>query len=237
VTAAVDPQLTRRLAEAGDQPDPLFHVKPSCTLRRCTSTQYALDLCERHYNKQRRIRNARGDGDKIPTLPVRTHVRLLRRRGWTWQQIAAAGRTSVMMLHRVLRGEQPTMRRDKVIRILAIEPVWRRTQVPVPMLGIRRRLDALAWQGWSNRAVARQVGLSEWTIPNTYRHQRITAEVAARIADFYEAHAHQPGPDPAYAKKSRTLGALPAWVWDDDGSIDDPGKRPAGARRERRSIA
>lgn len=201
-----------------------------CSRPRCSTLRYALGLCEFHYGRYRRLQRVSGATDRIPTAPIRKHLRLLRRRGWTWQQIAAAGGTSTTTLHQILRGQKPRMRRDKVGRIVAIPPVWQSTRLAVPMLGTRRRLDALAWQGWSNRRVADQLRLSRFTFSNTYRSHVITAVVAAQVAEFYDRHAHLPGPDPVYAKRARTLGALPAWCWDDD-TIDDPGVRAQGVRR------
>lgn len=199
-----------------------------CTFRGCTEPDYAMRLCYDHYNKQARIRRANGDADKIPTDAVRAHIQLLRWRGWTWAQIAAAGKTSTPTLNRVAAGELATMRRDKTARILAIPATWQHTRTAVPTVGTRRRLSALAWQGWSRPAVARELGMSPWTLGARNRH--IHAFVAAAVAEFYDRHAHLPGPSPAYARKARTLGAIPAAAWDDD-AIDDPRRRPIGVLR------
>jgi hypothetical protein len=194
----------------------------------CSEPVYALKVCLLHYGRVRRLQRANGAADKVPVNEVRAHVQLLRWRGWPWHPIAAAGRTSTGLLHRIMSGEVETLRRDKAARIVAVEPVWKPTQLAVPAHGTRRRLDALAWQGWANVVVARELGLSEWTFPNSRRSMRLTAAVAAAVAGFYDEHAHRAGPNPVFAKKARTMGCLPASVWDEDGSIDNPRQRPQG---------
>ena len=203
-----------------------------CKLPACEDPCYALDMCERHYNKLRRIRRARGAFDHVDAGPTLAHVARLRARGWGWHTIARAGKTSTAMLHRLERGETPTLQQQKAERILAIPPTWQWTRVPVPGVGTRRRLSALAWQGWSGKAVAQQVGLSGWLFYNSAKTDRIEARNAAKIAEFFDRHAYKPGPDPIYAKRARTLGAIPAAAWDDD--IDDPNAVPnLGERRSR----
>lgn len=203
----------------------------------CDEPDYALRLCKGHYEKDARIRQARGDADRVSTDPVRQHVQLLRWRGWSWQQIASAGGSSSMMLHRIMGGGQPLMRHDKVTRLLAVEALWQHSLVAVPMVGTRRRLAALAWQGWSCRRVSAELGICEWTIPNTNRSGLVQARTAARIAGFYDVHAYTTGPDPAYAKRARNRRCLPAWVWDEDGSIEHPATKPAGKVRPGSRVA
>jgi hypothetical protein len=201
----------------------------TCKIRRCTGAYYARNLCERHWAKERRLRKARGLLDRVPAAPVVAHLEVLRRRGWTWHGITAATGVSSWLIGRLQRGEVTTLQREKADRFLAVDPVWQETAVSVPVLGTRRRLASLAWQGWSGREVARRLGMSEWMFTNGIYRGSVEARVAAAVARFYDEHADQPGPNPAYAKKARTQGAIPPAAW--EGDLDDPATRPVGVRK------
>jgi hypothetical protein len=203
-----------------------------CKIRSCSEPYYSRDLCQRHWAKERRLRRARGLLDPVPAAAVVAHLEKLRRRGWTWHRIAAAGRTSPGLLARLRDGEVATLPREKADRMLAIDPVWQETTVSVPFLGTRRRLDSLAWHGWSGTEVARRLGLSAWVFTNGAYTGAVEARVAAAVAHFYDEHADERGPNPAYAKKARTQGAIPPAAW--DGDMDDPHTQPAGVRRSNR---
>lgn len=211
-----------------------MHDTTICSIPNCTDSRYAMAMCERHYAKQRRLRRHRGHLDQIPIEPVVHHLEMLRARGWSWTTIAVTAKTSSMLLARMREGGMSTLRREKADRILAIRATWQNTRVAVPMTGTRRRLDALAWQGWSGAEVARRVGVSVFQFRNSARTGSIEARTAAAVARFFDDNVERPGPNPVFAKKSRTLGAVPAAAW--DGDLDDPASTPDLGARSRFGI-
>ena len=212
------------------QVDPCRAGARRCSRPGCEDAHYALGRCKRHYSKVRAVRRAQGVHAPVAAAPVARHIGLLRARGWTWGAIAERARSSAPVAKSVHAGELATLPREKAARYLAVPATWQRTRVSVSILGTRRRLDSLAWQGWSARAVSARLGLSEYTFPNTNRTGNIEARTAALVADFYERHAYRPGPDPVYAKAARTGGAIPPGAWDDN--LDDPDAQPVLGRHE-----
>lgn len=101
--------------------------------------------------------------------------------------------------------------------------------------GSRRRLQALAVCGWSERALAAKLGGTPRLLARIMAGQpSVTAEIAARISILYDQLWNQSPPGRTKAERiSATLarehasrrGWAPPLAWDDE-EIDDPAAQP-----------
>lgn len=106
-------------------------------------------------------------------------------------------------------------------------------------VGIQRRLQALAWVGWSPALIAKRAGVCEDTINHARnRGTHLNAGYRRRIADLYgELSMTQPPMETVVQR--RAVGNVRSWArrrgfaaplaWDDE-TIDDPATRPRGRR-------
>lgn len=108
----------------------------------------------------------------------------------------------------------------------------------VSTLGTRRRLESLAWLGWSRSQVAARVGIAPTNVARLLSKETMTASLAARFAAVFEELCMTLPTGKAQAiantrNQARKRGAHPPLAWDD---IDnDP--EPRGIRdRERRDL-
>jgi hypothetical protein len=180
---------------------------------------------QRRYHLAAHRRRACGDADRVDAAPARAHIARLRSRGWTWPQVAAAAQMRVPVVQRIAGGGQQVLRKDRARRFLTLEPVWQPTRLLVPWTGTGRRLEALAWQGWSLRRIEAELGLCGYTLYRARQKGRLWAATAAAVAAFYDARAAVPGPNRQVATWARRQAAVRAWCWDPD-DIDDPAARP-----------
>jgi hypothetical protein len=108
----------------------------------------------------------------------------------------------------------------------------------VPVAGSRRRLRALAWNGWSPAELARRLDGPAHLVRMLLRgHSQLVAEdLASRIAALYDDLWDQQGPSWRTAEAARRHSFAPALAWDDDRpgdpwysghGIDDPDATPA----------
>lgn len=100
----------------------------------------------------------------------------------------------------------------------------------VPNVGTVRRVEALAWMGWSRRDVETAAGLGQTTLDLVKRRPsglvyRGTAEAVAAV---YDGLAARHGGNAQTARWARRNGWVPPLGWDDD-TIDDPAAKPAHA--------
>lgn len=97
----------------------------------------------------------------------------------------------------------------------------------VPAIGTRRRLQALAALGWSQREIARRLDVTQaqvhlWATDTGPTF--VLATTAAPIAALYEQLCMTPGPAARTRAYAAAAGWAPPLAWDDD--IDDPAARP-----------
>lgn len=200
---------------------------PKCLVPRCRA-RARVDLCDTHKAVVREMRALRGEFDLIDADPVRHHLGLLHRRGRGWVAIAREARMGRPTLMRIVQG-QPEITREQAMRIVAIPAAWQRSYLIVPSVGGRRRLDALAWQGWPKYDIAAGIGVHVDTLNSITTSDNMRARVGADLAEFYDAHADTPGPSSLARARARNRGAIPAAAWTDS-SIDDPDAQPIGMR-------
>lgn len=99
----------------------------------------------------------------------------------------------------------------------------------VPVIGVRRRVQALARLGWSTAELSRLLGRHRSYILKVLRSTTVEQDTAAAISDLYERlcmtwctsiTASRTAAD------ARRRGWVPPLGWD-EGAIDDPEARPA----------
>lgn len=100
-----------------------------------------------------------------------------------------------------------------------------------PLVGVSRRLQALACDGWDAKTLSALTGLNrvsigKWRSGTHYR--TINVEARDRLVEVYDkiqGLADPSGPDAQTATRALRLGYLPAERWD-EAMIDDPDAQP-----------
>lgn len=215
-------------------------------------------MCVTHYGAYRRRQIAYGRWNpRVPADAVRAHVEAMNAAGVNVNQLAKLSGVSQPALSQIMAGGPDRKIKAQVEAALLAVPVPERgAQVTtdtamVPILGARRRFQALVASGYPATQLARELGVtrSNRTIASlmgqradsTGRITRlITAERERVIKDLFDRLQMVPGPSP----QARAFGERKGWPlpieWDEH-AIDDPNGRPvkarwtpASAREERR---
>jgi len=169
----------------------------------------------------------------VDAQPLKDHVAMLMASGMSFRAIAlTAGYTSRNAL-----ADSMTRRRVRpatLARILAVNPKRdNRRDAYIDATGSRRRLQALAVNGYSSRYLAARLGhkhaatiqhITSGKTP-TIRYRTMDA-----IRDMYEELWDRPGGNERSASIAKAKGWLPALAWDDD-LIDRPEHEADDVRR------
>ena len=169
----------------------------------------------------------------VDAQPLKDHVAMLMAAGMSFRAIAlTAGYTSRNALADSMTRSR--VRPATMARILAVSPQRdNRRDGYVDATGSRRRLQALAVNGYSTRDLAARLGhrqaktvqdIGSGKTP-TVRYRTMDA-----IRDLYEELWDRPGGNARSASIAKARGWLPALAWDDD-LIDDPAHEPEDVRR------
>lgn len=164
---------------------------------------------------------------------LKDHVAALMAAGMSFRAIAlTAGYTSRNALADSMTRSR--VRPATMARILAVNPKRdNRRDGYVDATGSRRRLQALALNGYSTRDLAARLG---------HKHAATVQDIASgktptvrfrtmdAIRELYEELWDRPGGNARSASIAKGRGWLPALAWDDD-LIDDPGYEPQDVRR------
>lgn len=184
------------------------------------------------YGKRRRVLLAEGrwESSRIPADGVVAHLRALIRAGRSRTWIARATGVPEATIHRLLAG-QSTIARHNAYRLLALTRADRpRGKTWVPATGTKRRLEALACQGWSQVDIARLAGLNANTLSRVVRDspRQVAAATADAVARVYLQLARLCRTDQTgrwVQARARKRGYLPPAAWT-PWTIDDPRARP-----------
>lgn len=201
-----------------------------------TTAECASITCIRVANGQRgychicyRRRLHRGCYGLQDTAEVREHIAKLRGLGWTWEQIGQAAGKSHAIPYGLATGRYQRALPETVDALLRIVPAPASSRHSVNSLGLRRRVQALAWMGWPAREVAARAGTTVSTLRTLMiPRRRPSRALVIRVAVVYDQLAGIPGPSPHAARYARDRGCYPPAAWDD---IDDPKERPKGVRK------
>ncbi|MEU0355688.1 hypothetical protein [Streptomyces cyaneofuscatus] len=197
------------------------------------------DTCRAGYTAWQRNRyRRRGYGTWQPFVdaePIRQHILTLHAGGMSYASIAkAAGMYEATVTGFIYALSAKDPRKEKATpeiaaRILAV--------TPDPMLsgwvdatGTRRRIQALAANGWPMSALAGFIGVNSGSVNRFTRQIRVYADTARAVADVYAKYATASPQDhgvPQWKSDRHRREAQakqwpdPTW-WEDMGHIDDP---------------
>src|SRR5699024_4387276 len=127
---------------------------------RCASCREANRVVQARARRQR----AYGNPAYVDATPVREHVRNLQARGMGWRRIAKTAGISPSVVNKLLygsptRGMGPSKRvRQRTARALLAVRIDHAPGTRVDATGTRRRLQALAFMGWSINSLASRLG-------------------------------------------------------------------------------
>lgn len=201
--------------------------RPPCGCRKCVDAHTrACSL--------RAVARAAGNPPRVPTRPVTEHVHKLLTAGMSCAQIAIAADVSRSSVCNAANSKNPTFNRAVANKILTVRPRIVRDTDRLPIVGTRRRLQALYAIGHGALSVSQVTGMSPYTIQKIVNesHATITASTYKKVRAAYRQLVAIPGVS-ARAKASARTGGWPApAAWGDD--IDNPAATPDidGVERE-----
>lgn len=214
-----------------------------------TSTCYVAhrcgcDLCRemnraRAERRRKQIAYGRHQPRLADTERARKHILELRRLGMPAHIVAAQAGVSRGVTQRIAAGAQQVANRTTVEKILDVRPSPD-LATKVPAIGAHRRLQALAFMGWTIQQVEERMGAGVTMTSWILRHDRITAELHQRVVAVYDDLWDQTPPD-GYgnrraAARARSRGWVGPLAWDDD-TIDLPEHNETHDTNERKAAA
>jgi lambda repressor-like predicted transcriptional regulator len=169
----------------------------------------------------------------VDAQPLKDHVAMLMAAGMSFRAIAlTAGYSSRNALADSMTRSR--VRPSTMARILAVNPKRdNRRDGYIDATGSRRRLQALAVNGWPTRNLAKQLGQKHATTVQDIASGKtptIRLRTMDAVRDLYEQLWDQPGPSKRTADIAKGKGWLPALAWDDD-LIDLPEHEADDVRR------
>lgn len=198
------------------------------------------------WKARRRLLQDRGQWEPFqPPEPVRDHIdAVLAATGLSQVQFAACAGLPPRTITAIRLGYNGKVATDTARKILAVTPATARpTSGPINVIGSRRRLQALAWAGWSPRAIAAHTGLSMLQVCRIRSDSairstiRVDVATAAKINSTFAAWWDKRPPEGTARERQAAArvrghadreGWVAACAWD---NIDNPAERPKGVRR------
>lgn len=202
--------------------------KQKCTCEPCL-------VARRRYQKRLAFDHAQGGSRRVDVTPVREHLQMLMDAGLSIHQIASATNPTVFAstIYNILYGNRNTGRpvewlrnRDTADRLLAVT-YEAAAAIPalVPMVGVHRRIQALAYMGHSKTVLARELGITESAVHDYMKRDTCLSSTVAEIHEVYQRLAMVHGDSERLRWQSRKRGWMPPMAWDED-TIDDPDAEP-----------
>ncbi|MFF2852615.1 hypothetical protein ACFVT5_40940 [Streptomyces sp. NPDC058001] len=224
-------------------------LPPHGTLSRHKYHKCKCHECVDNYRAYQRNRHRKqGYGTWQPLVdaePIRQHLLRLREQGIAFTRVAEIAGLHPPTVGAFLYGLGPKRPRKKratpeiAAKILAVTAETATPNI-VNSTGTRRRIQALAVNGWPMKALGPHIGVNPATVCRLALQARVFRATAEAVAACYlklagenpEAH----GISASVAERSRRHAAREGWHdplwWEDMGRIDDPDFDPAAADRE-----
>jgi len=198
------------------------------------------DECRRHARAYER-RRAHGlkdgtweplvEGDELERVRLHTAALVAATSAPRVERVAGVSATAI---YKLINGLQIFLRPStaQALEGLSLERLLAASQpTHVPLIGVSRRLQALACDQWGSLALAgltgyNRISIGKWRVGTHYR--TINVEARDRLVEVYDkiqGLADPLGPDVQVATKARQLGYLPPERWDET-TIDDPDAQP-----------
>lgn len=216
----------------------MAYIRDRC---RCADCRTAAAERERATNRAHAY--GRYDG-LVDADPVRAHVRALTGMGVGLKQITRLSGVSGGTLNKLMYGHPlpgggrraPSRRcsprtADRILG-LPLDRALLAGGALVDGTGTRRRLQALVARGWSQRCLARKLGVHEANFSKTVRATEVLVSTARAVAALYDelwdcTPVAVTGSQKIAVNRARRMaherGWLPPLAWDD---IDDPDETP-----------
>lgn len=224
-------------------------LPPHGSLSRHKYHKCKCDTCFEGYRAYQRSRHRKqGYGTWQPYVdaePIRQHLLKLREQGIAFTRVAEiAGLhppTVGAFLYR-LGPSRPVKKRatpEIAAKILAVTAESASPGI-VDATGTRRRIQALAANGWPMKALGPHIGVNPATVPRLAAQERVYRHTAEAVAAAYDKLADQDpaghGVAAAAIERTRRRATREGWHdpqwWEDYGHIDDPTFDPDQADRE-----
>lgn len=217
----------------------LSRYKAGC---KCDECKEASNTYERE--RRRRGRYGRPTSTLVDAEPARQHIGMLRAHHLGAGRIAELAGVDNGTIQRLLypyhkRGKQPVRRLkpETAKAILAVKPIPK-DGVHISAIGAQRRVRALIARGWSQKELARRLGLPEGHFGGIVRGEqvKITYRHHMRICEVYDELWNAPVEGTKRSiglslRRAREFGWAPPMAWD-EGAIDDQHAEPVGMRDE-----
>ncbi len=183
----------------------------------------------------------------VSTSAVLAHIRHLTANGLDYKQISDRAGIDRASLDAIVKGRTHTTLAVTGLAILGVSlPPMRSRRGFVDATGTRRRLQALAFAGWTAARVGQRLGVIQRNISRV-RHgdiRRVRATFAAAVGQLYDAEAARTALVPRAERELPASKAwLPARMWTAE-TIDDPQAdplaplaQPIGVRRRLQALA
>lgn len=162
---------------------------------------------------------------RVPSQPVRDHIRSLHKSGMRLVDIAAdAGMSTCGQLTRILYGDRLAVTAGVAARLFAVHP--RPVESPiVDAVGVRRRARALARAGWNLTDLAMRIGYTAPVGPKWAYAVRVHLGTLEKVAALYDELSSLDGGSIRAARWAERRGWHPPEAWSDS-TIDDPAAEP-----------
>lgn len=207
-----------------------------------TYAAYTLDRCRclpcafacSVYGESLRGRHARGDLTMVDPGPAAAHITALVQAGWTLRWISATSGISQTTVQRINSDTRsPTLIKSATeAAILAVGDEGTGRYM-IPAIGAVRRIQALATLGWSFKALATKVGMTQRNLVdiNTGVVRNIRPPTYQSICRVYDLLWDKPAPRRRDGITDRMIryaarnNWAPPMAWDDE-TIDQPDAQP-----------
>lgn len=209
---------------------------PTCYRQhKCACAACRTANAERCYTRRKLIAYGRWQPATVDATRARTHLFRLLDIGHTTTAVASMADVTTSAIRHLLHGKPhngrpgiPSRRidRDASERILAVttDLMLVPAHLKLNSRGARRRLQALAIQGWSRAEISSRTGMPTSALDNVARADRISASVHQAVAHFYDDHWDEPAPrhtpqqrrsDGLTRRYAMDQGWVPSLAWDD----------------------
>lgn len=215
-----------------------------------TNAAYVLDFCRcrpcttasSEYNSQLVRDAAYGKARLVDAGPAREHVRTLMAANMGLKTVAARSGVSHGALSKLIYGAplpdgtrrppSARIRNQSAEALMALRPdvTVLADGAVVDATGARRRLQALAVNGWSVQQVSQHSGIDRQALDKVMRQSTTSARTARAVRKAYdqlwnqqptEATHHEKCAVSATRNRAKAAGWAPPMTWDDE-TIDDP---------------
>lgn len=193
--------------------------RPPCSCRLCVDAHSR--AC-----RERELATLNGTPPRVPTGPIADHIHALLTAGMSRTQIAIAAGVSRSAVANAAKTKTPMTNRRTARLILAVRPRIVRDTDRLPIVGTRRRIQALYSIGHGAKVISELTGMSPYAIQIIANRQQdvVTAATYKKIRAAYRALAVRPGTSLRAKASARTHGWLPPVAWGED--IDRPDAQP-----------